>query len=409
MTQLRRIQPIAGIVLLFGALLLTTQHQKNWMLDLLALTGLVLALIKRQPAVDLVQRRDLLPLAGGLIWSSYLLGLYAWYGTEDTDATYSRLLIAPLIVLALRLARPAPVSIWFAAALGAMGSSGIALWQVFVEAMPRATGFVYMIEFGDIALLMGLIALCGITHAMPRWQKIVLLLGVIAGLISSVLSGARGGWFALLLLIPLASLKGFSWRRLGVKTRWILGIVTVVLMISLTIPVVKRVMAAGDDLHAYGQGQVDTSLGMRFEMWHIALETIERHPWGIGPDRFNSVLLKKIEQLQASPALVEFQHPHNEWLQQAVNAGAVGVLALVALYGLFGVFFFRHLNHSCNETRRFAIAGLTTLASYFIFGLSETLSVHQVADTALAGWLALCWGMCKSRPPVVTQSVVPTI
>ena len=77
--------------------------------------------------------------------------------------------------------------------LGALGAAAIALWQTQVEGMDRAWGHTNAIQFGNLALLLGVWSAvwAGHTHRHLAWLPWA---AAAAGLYATVASESRGGW-----------------------------------------------------------------------------------------------------------------------------------------------------------------------------------------------------------------------
>lgn len=94
-----------------------------------------------------------------------------------------------------------------------------ALWQRW-EFAARIDGheLLHAILFGNLGLLMGALCLAGLGWAWTRPRRALwiplLALGVAGGLVPSMLSGTRGGWLALPLML-LVFQRGF--------VRWLTG------------------------------------------------------------------------------------------------------------------------------------------------------------------------------------------
>src|SRR5690606_16022868 len=99
---------------------------------------------------------------------------------------------------------------WLAAGIGAGGALAgrVALLQVQLQRLPRATAFTKPVQYGDLAALLALQSalLLAVLWPLTRpWQRALLALGAGLGVVASVLSQARGGWLALALLWPVAA------------------------------------------------------------------------------------------------------------------------------------------------------------------------------------------------------------
>lgn len=133
--------------------------------------------------------------------------------------------------------------------------------------------------------------------------------------------GGRSGYIALIVLSPLIAYNIVGQRHM-VKI-----LVSSVFTVSLLFasPVVQsRFVEAKEDIIQYQQGNVNTSLGLRFYMWKIALSEIKRHPFlGVGTAGFK----RSWEAYKKDPSLPFIFHPHSSFLFMMVSYGIFGLWA----------------------------------------------------------------------------------
>jgi O-antigen ligase len=137
--------------------------------------------------------------------------------------------------------------------------------------------------------------------------------------------GGRSGYISLIILSPFV-----VYNILGQKH--IMKIIAIsILAVSLLFvsPVVRsRFVKAKDDIEQYQVGNINTSVGLRFHMWGIAVSEIERNPLiGIGTGGFR----KSWESSKEDPSLPFHDHPHNSFLHMMVSYGIVGLAAFCYL------------------------------------------------------------------------------
>jgi O-antigen ligase len=301
----------------------------------------------------------------------------------------SRFLLAIPIFLALRRAPPR-IFVWadLSFALGAMSALALGLF------MPRDWGsgrigsaFLNPIHFGDLALALGVLS----AIALNWWRKdsvlwrAIKIAGLFAGVATSLLSGARGGWaaiplVALLIVWELGRNKPFYWK--------VLMPVTVALLFGLVYglsgTVRERVDEVSSDLTQYTQGHRDTSVGIRLQLYEAASTLIAEHPvLGLGGDGFRDEMTSMAKQGALTPTAAQFGEGevHNQLLAYMANYGIVGGLALLAIYIVPAVFFAAKLKSASRTTRRTALMGLSFVLMFFVFGLTvETFDLKSTVS-----------------------------
>lgn len=263
----------------------------------------------------------------------------AWrWGTLDRPSKY--LLAIPCMLLLLAHA-PQPRHLWSGIALGALGSGGIALYQVGLLAMPRASGYTNAIQYGNLCLvlaLMGLVLLAVRPAGIRRWQQLMLAVGVLSGLLGSILSQSRGGWVALALVLPLLLLvlrPFLGWRKLGLGT-----LVLLVALASLAWTqrhnLEERVDEARSEVLSYSvRGDAGSSVGQRLAHWRLAWQMGLERPWqGWGKSGYDIEKQRRVDAGQVHPFVLQFGHVHNEALDLFAKHGLLGVLVLLLFYGV---------------------------------------------------------------------------
>lgn len=130
---------------------------------------------------------------------------------------YLSLLCAPLLGIGLRELAPKPSRVAGAIAIASLIAAGIAAWQVLTAGqMQRATTQMGATSFGALGAIYAV--LCA---SMSGWAardkptKLLLTAGSAAGVVVAVLSGSRGSWILLALVLPAAVVSMMPSGRRG--------------------------------------------------------------------------------------------------------------------------------------------------------------------------------------------------
>ncbi|WP_211212406.1 O-antigen ligase family protein [Oceanimonas smirnovii] len=391
-----------------GALALVVDSGYSYGAALLLLASVTL--LWRRPALNLT-REDKLLMA---VLAGYSLLFMLQLALEGAGASAfdrpSRFLFA-VPVLLLVLAFPPRLSwLWSGLVAGSVATAGWALWQKWLMGIERATGHTYVIQFGNISMLFGLFCLAGLGWAAVqpnarRWVA-VLLLGALCGALCSLLSGSRGGWIGLpfVFLVLFRAYGAVLGRRLVLLAlAALLGLGGIVYALPQT-GVQQRVQQAFVDIEQYQQGNRNTSLGARFDMWQGALTLIAEKPLtGWGWQGYN----EGMQQLADAGRVMQFaadNHAHNEYLDNFARRGVLGILSLLALYLVPLKLFARRLSCTNLELRAVATAGAILPVAFMDFGLSQVFFGHNSGVMVYAFWLAVLWGTLRAmeRAPLGT-------
>ncbi len=388
-------------VFLMGAIVLVVPSGYTYGAGLLLLGSLILLYLR--PALHLQQEdRQLMAV---LAMYSLLFCAQLWLEGADASAfdRPSRFIFAVPVLLFVLAYPPRLALLWSGLVVGGLLTAGWAVWQKLFLGIERATGYTYVIQFGNISMLMGIFCLAGLGWAavQPRarsWMAFMLL-GALAGMLGSLLSGSRGGWIGLPLIFWML------YRAYGREVRrsirlWGLALVCTGAVLLYSLPQTglhSRVQQAFTDIELFQQGDKWTSLGARLDMWQGALQLIAEKPltgWGWSGYR------QGMQALADDGIVIQFaaeNHAHNEMLDAQARRGILGLLSLLALYLVPLRLFSRRLRAEDLELRSLALAGALLPVAFMDFGLSQVFFGHNSGVMVYAFWLVVLWGCMRTR------------
>ena len=139
----------------------------------------------------LIKDRGFLPTDGydklilGVLLFFGLEGIFNffWHGFDGEFDKNSRFLLALPIFYLIYRARPSLHALWLGIALGVSGAFVLASYQKFFLGVPRVYGHTHAIQFGNLAMLLGVLCMTGLGWAASLSQhrrKYVVLLSVAA-------------------------------------------------------------------------------------------------------------------------------------------------------------------------------------------------------------------------------------
>ena len=154
------------------------------------------------------------------------------------------------------------------------------------------------------------------------------------------------------------------------------------------------------DVRQYVDGeQRYTNVGVRIELWRTALRVIERNPlMGASERDVRQQLEHMVATGQSRPFVLEFEHFHNDIVQQLVYGGVIGLLAWLATLVVPFLFFLRQMRHPGLAAP--ALAGMLLTLCYFSFGLTEVIFWSVRAAMFYALMLFVLIGFCLDGRPV---------
>lgn len=243
--------------------------------------------------------------------------------------------------------------------------------------MRYGTDFIPIIIFGEMALLLGVFSILSIVwNKNPKATIIFIkIIALCAGLYVAYLSQSRGVWLTIpvfLLLGSLVAQKISYLRKLG----FLIAIVIFFGTVSHFNGMVKdRLAVAETDLGQYSTGSdLDTSLGIRLQLWQASWLLFIEHPLiGVGLEGFPNALQNLADRKIITPVAAALPHSHNEILFTISRLGIFGLFAILGLYFSPIYYFFRELRHCDNEVRYTAAMGLSLCFGFFTLGLVDVV------------------------------------
>jgi O-antigen ligase len=286
---------------------------------------------------------------------------------------------------------------WSGLALGAIGAAAIAGYQVIKMGM-RAEGFTQSIQFGNIALLFGVLCMVrAIAMLHFSWLNLLLWLGFACGVVASVFSQTRGGWLAIALIfwwVLFHALKPLPWFKRILALALLIGFMAVPLwQLDLHKLVVARVTTATIETKAYLEAnQKNSSVGSRLAIWHFALQKVGDAPWlGLGQQGWIETRDQGIVKGELDPFMTSFGHVHNEFLDVLLKRGVVGLALLIMLFlGPMLWFFKPYLRAEDMEVKSLAMVGMVIPMMYMDFGLTQLFLGHNSGRMVLVSlWMCV--------------------
>ncbi|MFP5406287.1 MAG: O-antigen ligase family protein [Gammaproteobacteria bacterium] len=266
---------------------------------------------------------------------------------------------------------------------------------------PFHVGFSNVIPFGNLSLLMGMLALASIGWTPPgAWLQAALkVLAGAAGLYVSYMSQTRGSWIAIpvfaVIMLAAARKPGRSGKA-GIFAASLAGLA----LVAYLSPMVNRriVEAVNGVALFFEQNSPDSSEGVRLQLWQAALDMFRANPWsGVGSEGFAGALQALATQHVVTPTAAALTHAHNDILNALATLGAPGLLAILALYLVPFWYFLAQLHVNDRETRVAATLGVTTSAGFFTFGMTETMFINTPTNAFYSLVVSVCFALVVLR------------
>lgn len=288
-----------------------------------------------------------------------------------------------------RTVRVKPCWVWYGLIIGALVSAIVGVYEVANDIYKpgysgRAKGATHPIIFGDLSLVIGAMSLAGWGwfKEQNRWQVVLPVVAVAAGILASLLSQSRGGWVAIPFMMAV-----FVWVAIAHVSRVkivtsIVGLILCVLIayqvpqtglekrLNITVTNIEKYINADEKSMAGG-----TSVTSRFEMWQASWSIFLDNPLvGVGWGNYQENAKQLVQSGERNWTAAGWDHPHNQFISAMVSGGIFALLAIILLFFIPAQIFYKACKSSQRsiDARRMALAGLILMVGFSVFNMSES-------------------------------------
>jgi O-antigen ligase len=337
---------------------------------------------------------------GMAVYVAVGMGLGWWHGYRASYfEAYLPMLLAPLIVNAVVVAKAPVAMLWLGAAAGAALAGLMAMYQSLVLDMGRAGGAMNnVIMFGDLSVVLAMFTMFGWIYwgraQKSRWIQAAFLLGTLLGLVASLLSGTKGGWLSILMLAVLFVWLAFDrwhWFKKLIVAVTVLALIVLTAVLAPKELVVNRVVqGVQGGFTWFSTGQVtEHSVSIRFEKWYQAAQMISEKPLS-GWTTEGAIIELQSEMSNAGAGDIWIQ-TENDFLQVGIVHGLPGMASYLGLYMgiILGFLRARQLWPDHALWMGLASAGAVLVVLMLEFGLSVVVLGRNAFRHTLIVWAML--------------------
>lgn len=278
--------------------------------------------------------------------------------------------------------------------------------------------FMPIIAYTELAMILGALAVLSI-----KWDDEILsgrlrllsmafkLTAGIGGLYSVYLYQSRGAWLAIPVFV-VASCLAFM-PRSGLRRKMAAALVILLVIGGIygsTSGVRERFVQAGIDIHGIRQnGNMDSSLGTRYQLWKASITIFKEHPLvGVGVNGYSKALEEVADRGLITAESAKLPHSHNEFLFAAVLFGSIGIVSLLALYLVPLWYFLREFRRHTPQAEAAMLMGATLCLSYIADGLVDVMFAWRECALFYTIMIALLMAAAKCfREPGIPARHTP--
>ncbi|HGO5855204.1 TPA: O-antigen ligase family protein, partial [Mannheimia haemolytica] len=254
--------------------------------------------------------------------------------------------------------------IFYIIPIGSLLVGIIAIYQKLILGLPKPFPETMHIQAGNISMILGLFSIVIGCYWFTQSKIKIGLFSISCaafGLLASILTGARGGWIAFpfcFLLILIFNLQHIN-KKVIIFISLLLSVALAIFIARPEFGIQQRYNEAKSDIIGYfEQGNKNSSLGARFDMWENAIAAITEKPilghGGIGYDDFREKQMKANQMAETTT----FNSLHNQYLEAFVKRGIIGFISLISIMVIPLIIFSRRLKNHDNRLKCISILGI---------------------------------------------------
>lgn len=217
------------------------------------------------------------------------------------------------------------------------GAAGVlSLYEHVVLGITRVGGVINQIPFALYAAITLIIAVYALaTTYKIKWMKSVTWLALAGSTFAIIMSEARGVWLALVCVAVFYVLSQLKKLTIGKASLMVTIAIMTFFALSSIAEVERRISETKIEFFEIANGNPDTSIGIRLQLWRSAMDIIKSHPvMGAGTYVYKDEMLSQHQQGLITSAALFFKdaHFHNQYLDSYVRYGIIGLMLVISIF-----------------------------------------------------------------------------
>lgn len=214
---------------------------------------------------------------------------------------------------------------------GGVACGSLAIYERFFLGIDRVGAVVNQIPFATYAGMTLIIALCFYKKKNTITAHCLYLASIIGSLLAIILSETRGVWLAMIGLFALyfvqKMIRDFSLKALSVA----ISLLVISGVIFSSIPTVQqRFSETKHELTEIQSGNLNSSWGVRIQLWKTAIQAIESQPFfGVGTIGWKQLVDNNVKLGKLTATIGDYgfanSHAHNQFLDSYMRFGIIGI------------------------------------------------------------------------------------
>jgi len=287
-------------------------------------------------------------MAGLFCFGMFNIVFLMFQGVELSGA-YERpakALVAILVFLYLLHYRFSDKTVAAGIVVAAFVGGGYAIYERFFLDLPRAGTLTNPIRYGYLVLVAGLLCVFYMSIFRSFLSRIFFLVPASVALFGAYCTGTRGVFVIVVFLLLFLMFQAIKNNRDSAKymVPLTLGVVLIFGLLAVKTNVFERYIDdTVKEFERIDSGDLSSSIGIRFQMWHVALYLGGQEPFsGVGFD-YDEIREKAKNFIDGNgydrKILTDYGHFHNQYLDLFAKQGLPGLYAwcfllIAALVGM---------------------------------------------------------------------------
>lgn len=250
--------------------------------------------------------------------------------------------------------------------LGGIAAGMFSVYERELLNIRRVGGDVNQIPFSLYVAMTLLIAIFSLKVYQHKIMKSFALISIVGAGYALIMSEVRGVWLAILCVVIMAMLNHAT--KITIRKNIMMAVIMLLSLqiLSATDAVSSRVVETKNEFAEIINGNQDTSIGIRLQLWRSAIEIIKAHPFmGVGTQGYQHIMEVQHQQGLITSTALSFKntHFHNQYLDSYVRYGVIG-LVISILMCLSPLLLYRNYSSDVNKMVVFVsvlllVAGIT--------------------------------------------------
>lgn len=329
-----------------------------------------------------------------LLWLLGLSSLFAlcakyYYGYSSSQLRAFITLFVYFLILPQSLI--AKIDLKLMTILGAASALIFTFLQVFIFDNARMWD-INPIPYATFIASISILTLYFLLQRNTLKRSLIWFFVVLCTLVCLLYSQSRGVWLALLSVGILLVVKSSASLK-----RFVFLLIPICALLATSFyfsseNVSQRIQNTRSEIQQIESGNLNTSIGMRLQMWKAALMLIEEYPLlGLG-DNHKKYKEELAAQGLISQEIIEFTHYHNQFINEQIKYGIVG-LSLLLISLLLPLYYFY------KNSSPYAWPGFLVMLLFFVASLTDVPFQH--AQTLTFYFIVMYITLCA---PSITQN-----